>query len=597
MNENEINQYLIDHKALKEDGKLSSGITNYVNRHDKQLYDDLRRITGIESDNLSQLLYHFVKKVDKIPVCQVCGGPVKFIAYDQGYRTTCSYKCAHIHAPGILKKNFFEKHGVSHPMHLESTKEKIKATNMRLHGVENVFQREDVKEKMKKTSQEKYHTDNPMQSKEVKKKIEKTCMIRYGCKCSLSNKDVIAKRNKTNIERYGNKCCMKNEKVKEKIKATCIRKYGYDWVTKSPEFQKKVGESKSKHFYESLVKSGRLKNVTPMFSIEEYTGVRTYDYKFKCNTCGKEFMSTLYAGHVPICPDCYVKTTGTSKAESEVYDFLCSLIDKNDIIKHDRTTLGNKKELDFYIPKYKLAIEYNGLYVHSELNGKGKDYHLDKTKRCESKGIHLIQIYSNEWLMKSDLVKDYIKSCLGIYDRTIYARNCSCKFIASSIARNFLEENHLQGPCRAKYYVGLFYRDELIGVESFSKPRFSKKEHFDYEIIRFANKNGCHISGGFSKMLSFFRKMYSGSILTYSDRRLFTGNVYRNNGFIECEPTKPGYSYSNNDWNLTDRMDFQKWKLVQRYGDKYNDWSELEIAHDLGYYRIYDCGNWKFYLP
>lgn len=36
-------------------------------------------------------------------------------------------------------------------------------------------------------------------------------------------------------------------------------------------------------------------------------------------------------------------------------------------------------ELDIYIPNKKLAIEYDGLYWHSEANGKNKQYHLSKT--------------------------------------------------------------------------------------------------------------------------------------------------------------------------------------------------------------------------
>lgn len=37
-----------------------------------------------------------------------------------------------------------------------------------------------------------------------------------------------------------------------------------------------------------------------------------------------------------------------------------------------RTILENKLELDFYIPKYKVAIELCGLYWHSEIGGKRK---------------------------------------------------------------------------------------------------------------------------------------------------------------------------------------------------------------------------------
>ena len=38
--------------------------------------------------------------------------------------------------------------------------------------------------------------------------------------------------------------------------------------------------------------------------------------------------------------------------------------------------IKDKFELDVYIPSKHIAIEYNGIYWHSELNGKNKNYHL-----------------------------------------------------------------------------------------------------------------------------------------------------------------------------------------------------------------------------
>jgi G:T-mismatch repair DNA endonuclease (very short patch repair protein) len=68
--------------------------------------------------------------------------------------------------------------------------------------------------------------------------------------------------------------------------------------------------------------------------------------------------------------------------EREVYEFILSLYNK-EIIRNDRTVL-NGKELDIYLPDYNLAIEFNGLYWHSE-DYVGKNYHLNKTIECEKK--------------------------------------------------------------------------------------------------------------------------------------------------------------------------------------------------------------------
>jgi len=52
------------------------------------------------------------------------------------------------------------------------------------------------------------------------------------------------------------------------------------------------------------------------------------------------------------------------------------------------------------------------------------------------------------------------------------------------------------------FKYGLFKNNELVGVASFSKNRFSNKG--DFELIRFANKLHTTIIGGFSKLLKYF---------------------------------------------------------------------------------------------
>ena len=44
-------------------------------------------------------------------------------------------------------------------------------------------------------------------------------------------------------------------------------------------------------------------------------------------------------------------------------------------------------ELDIYIPSHNLAIEFDGLYWHSEIH-KPSNYHLNKTELCEEHRIY-----------------------------------------------------------------------------------------------------------------------------------------------------------------------------------------------------------------
>jgi hypothetical protein len=88
------------------------------------------------------------------------------------------------------------------------------------------------------------------------------------------------------------------------------------------------------------------------------------------------------------------KTTSTQ--EKEIVTYIKSL--KKDIeIKQNSRSIIAPNELDIFLPEYKLAIEYNGIYWHTEKNGKkGRNYHLTKTKQCVEKNITLLHIFGNE---------------------------------------------------------------------------------------------------------------------------------------------------------------------------------------------------------
>jgi hypothetical protein len=96
--------------------------------------------------------------------------------------------------------------------------------------------------------------------------------------------------------------------------------------------------------------------------------------------------------------------------KNKIIEIANGLLKEEDIILNDRNVLGNGKELDLYIPKLNIAMEYNGLMFHSfgmhsktrfnnyEKEKVEKYKHLIKTNLCEEKGIHLFQINEDEWL-------------------------------------------------------------------------------------------------------------------------------------------------------------------------------------------------------
>lgn len=93
----------------------------------------------------------------------------------------------------------------------------------------------------------------------------------------------------------------------------------------------------------------------------------------------------------------------TSAQEQEIRQFI---LDNGLECKKNRSIL-NGKELDIFIPSKNLAIEFNGNKFHTEwFGGKTRQYHLQKTKMCNEKGIRLIHIFEDElYFSKKNSIK------------------------------------------------------------------------------------------------------------------------------------------------------------------------------------------------
>jgi len=291
------------------------------------------------------------------------------------------------------------------------------------------------------------------------------------------------------------------------------------------------------------------------------------------------------------CSKCF---SGHSKGEKEVVGFLKEI--GVVLIENERTILEGK-ELDIYIPDKKTAIEFNGLYWHSEEKGKSKNYHLNKTLKCKEKGIVLIHIFEDEWFFKKEIVKSRIKAKLSMIDKSIYARKCSIREIEASEKNIFLEENHIQGKDRASIKLGAFFEDDLVGVMTFCSPRIAlgkKSEDGVFELSRFATKKNFYCVGLASKMLkNFERNEKVSKIYTYSDLRWNSGKVYEKMGFTYIGRSDPGYWYIVNH-KRKHRFSFRKSELEKKldFYDKSLTESENMKLNKID--KIWDCGNFKF---
>ena len=258
-------------------------------------------------------------------------------------------------------------------------------------------------------------------------------------------------------------------------------------------------------------------------------------------------------------------------------------------VVNDRSLIA-PKELDIYIPSHSLAIEVNGLYWHSELNGKDKHYHLQKTLDCEKKGIRLLQFWDFEVEDKWPIVESMILNKLNLNQTRIGARVCYVAGVDSYREKTFLEDNHIQGYVPSSVCLGLYRRGELVSLMSFKRPRFNKR--FDWELLRFCNKTNITVSGGASRLFSY---RPSGSIITYADRRYSCGQLYNRLEFTGLKPSKPSYHYTKDFITLESRIKYQKHKLPQLleiFNPSLTEWDNMVIN---GFDRVWDCGTSVFF--
>ncbi len=297
------------------------------------------------------------------------------------------------------------------------------------------------------------------------------------------------------------------------------------------------------------------------------------------------------------CPKC---TGKTSKAEQELQEWLSQYID----IKTNDRTIINPLELDIVIPSKRIAIEYNGLYWHSEQQGKDKQYHKNKMIGCNDVGYRLIHIFEDEWLNKKDIVKSRLKHILGIRDRVVFARKCHIKEIEPSVAGEFINTHHIQGYTGSKVKLGLFHEtkddfgfpvDELLAVMTFAVPSISKgnKTQKDvYELSRYCSS--CAVTGGAGKLLKYFIRNYKvNGLFTYADLRWSDGNLYKALGFSNERLTPVNYYYIV-DGIRKHRFNYRKNVLKDKLNTFNPTITEYQNMLNNGYDRIWDCGNLRY---
>lgn len=168
---------------------------------------------------------------------------------------------------------------------------------------------------------------------------------------------------------------------------------------------------------------------------------------------------------------------------------------------------------------------------------------------------------------------------------------CELRIVDREDAKIFLNSYHPQNYTNDILRLGLYYKEDLVEVMTFGKPRFNKK--YEWEIMRVCAKPKYHIIGGSKKLLDYFIKNNNpNSLIVYCDLSKLSGKFYENLGFRLLRSATPARHWYNPKIkkHITDSFLWKK-GFDRLFGTNYGKTaSNTELMLKHGFVEVYDCG-------
>lgn len=251
------------------------------------------------------------------------------------------------------------------------------------------------------------------------------------------------------------------------------------------------------------------------------------------------------------------------------------------------------KEIDLYSEEHRVGVECHGAYFHSTAFQTSPSQHLHKLRLAQAADIRLVQVFEDEWKYRRSAVENLLASAFGKTPR-VFARSCALCPSTSKDVQGFLEQHHIQGAAKGSAVFTLTHRGEVAAVMVFSKVT-SERGATDagWELVRYASAGT--VVGGASRLFTAFLRAHRPSrVISYSDRRLFSGGMYEKLGFAKLHDTRPTYTVLVGD-QRKHKANFKKSLLAKRLGpEAVTGRTEQEVCKEQGWFRVYDCGVTKW---
>lgn len=602
MTREQLKQYLKDHGY--PNGRAISSKRHKEARRKLFEYTSFLDHTNL---GISVRLYCIVNDIYNLPSCVECGNEVQIVSqrktdeYEGPYKNGrlnifCSNPCSVKH--GMLRTIKENGHWTQDKDKLDQFQDEYE----RKYGVRHHTQKGNWSDILGRSYKEKtgysHWTQNPdwIESQKAKNLEE------FGYEFNIQRPDVRQNIISTFIKNYGTSVPIAyNNNVKEKSSKTKIKKYGSSHYKSSIEYKMGIahsiidiellnGERDNRHYKIRNIPDSTLELISNKTDLEDFYNKNR---KLTCAEIGK--MLDISASYFMKALRNHGIEVNRSHTQSAAEREICEFLDYHNIpyIQNTRRIIS-PKELDIYIPKFNFAIEYNGLYHHSDTN-RERRFHQKKSLECMENNILLLHIYEHQWnnFETSEKIKEKIlRRCKQSSLDRVYARNC---YIGTPLYTSDIKEvynsSHLQGYKHCSVTYALYYENEIVACMGF------KLDGTSVVLERYATT--MNVIGGFSKLLKAFirdNKEKYESIVTFANLDYSHGDIYKDSGFKLEYITPPNYIYFKGN-KILSRQQAMKHKLPKLLGDKFDEnKTEYENMIDNGYRRVFDSGSIKFRL-
>lgn len=297
----------------------------------------------------------------------------------------------------------------------------------------------------------------------------------------------------------------------------------------------------------------------------------------KCRKCETTQDRTLYS--IESTRKCFTCCPKETTGHAEIFNLVRSIAP--DARSNDRHVIS-PFELDIVIPSQRLAIEFNGLYWHSEVH-RGKDYHAGKTHAASNAGYRLIHIFEDEWRDRRSIIESMLKHRLGQPSQRIGARKCELVRVEPRERSEFFNRSHIDGDVKAIGAWGLRLNGEILACLSARRPVHSKWSR-RLEVARFAVLPGHSVPGALSRLSAAVRAEARDQgldgLMSYVDTRYGDGAGYLASGYQLHSRTGPTFWWTD----LNSRFNRFRYRA-----DSSRGMTEAAVAQEAGVIKVWGC--------